>query len=62
MGTDSVQAPSRKLTGHEFYREVLGSPKFVVAPVAEQSELVRVDALVHFLHIPIFLKISLEDP
>ena len=62
MGTDSVQAPSRRPTGYEFYREVLGSPSFVVVLMVEQSELVRVDPLFHFLHILIFLKIALEDP
>ena len=62
MGVDSVQSLPRKLIGYEFYREVLGSPKFVVAPMVERSELVRVDALVHSLHILIFLNIALEDP
>ena len=62
MNIDSVPPLPRKLTGYEFYRQVLGSPKFGVAPMVEQSELVRVDALVHFLHTLISLKIALEDP
>ncbi|KAF8336539.1 uncharacterized protein EI90DRAFT_3169608 [Cantharellus anzutake] len=31
--------PKRKLSGHDFYRHVLGNPKYIVAPMVEQSEL-----------------------
>jgi hypothetical protein len=58
MAVDSAQPLSRKLAGYDFYRQVLGSPKFVVAPMVELSELVRVHVLVRFLHKFTFLKNS----
>lgn len=37
---DGHRTKRRKLSGNDLYRDVLGSPKFVVAPMVDQSELV----------------------
>lgn len=40
LGKDKHRHKRRKLSGSDLYRDVLGSPKFVVAPMVDQSELV----------------------
>jgi len=35
----SSPVSERKLAGFKFYKEILGRPKFVVAPMVDQSEL-----------------------
>ncbi|KAF9045409.1 hypothetical protein BJ165DRAFT_1477322 [Panaeolus papilionaceus] len=38
MSAEGVPIHS-KPSGYQFYREVLGSPRYVVAPMVDQSEL-----------------------
>ena len=38
---DEHRKKRRKIGGNDFYKDILGSPKLVVAPMVEQSELVR---------------------
>lgn len=40
MIDEEHRSKRRKLLGEDLYRDVLGSPRLVVAPMVDQSELV----------------------
>lgn len=50
----------RKLSGSDLYHDVLGSPKLIVAPMVDQSELVCPDLYIIIIqsHVIIYLALA----